>query len=140
MQIRHVAILGSLVLLGCLDADPAAPASRSGASVSAANTASAAPSIEQPPDPPPARPGAVVVRAKIAPRSPITSACKPTERMIGGGCQGADLVGFPKDYSETDTLGAAWVCEFSRGFVQGTGLKAFALCQGVSPAEPAAAP
>lgn len=65
------------------------------------------------------------------------AACRPDERLLGGGCSGGHegedtrhLRSWPDGFTEDDTLGARWYC-------LGTGrVNAFALCQ--QPAPPVA--
>jgi len=68
----------------------------------------------------------------------IFAACLPTERLIGGGCAGGDdcasesvcryLRSYPGNFSDTDTLGARWICTGADGTLQ-----AYALCQETAP-------
>lgn len=76
----------------------------------------------------------------------IFAACLPTERLVGGGCNGGEqcdaeqscnwMRSYPGNFSDDDTVGARWVCSGARGVMY-----AFALCEAtaekpVVPAEP----
>ena len=81
----------------------------------------------------PSSPGAVRV-ARAEGSTAVFAACRPDERLTGGGCEGGNrgqysehVVGYPKQYSPNDTRGARWYCS-------GTGwLAAYALCMAVGP-------
>jgi len=57
------------------------------------------------------------------------AACRPDERLIGGGCNASTpmLRSFPSHFGESDTVGARWNCEATSG--GDDVLEAYALCQ-----------
>lgn len=67
--------------------------------------------------------------------SPIFAACRPDERLVGGGCRATTSsiaigASYPSEHSENDTLGARWNCEGRSDYVKKP-LEAYALCRRV---------
>ena len=68
----------------------------------------------------------------------IFAACLPTERLVGGGCNGGAncesesacnyMRSYPGKFTDDDTLGARWICVGAAGTMQ-----AYALCQATAP-------
>lgn len=118
-MVHHRVLAGILlastaVVLGGCKGDDRAPPSPSGES------------------PPAAAPGHVVVRSAHAGSFPIEVHCEATERVIGGGCVGANRTrSLPIDYGETDTKGAGWFCDGNASLSGGN--DAYVLCQGTEP-------
>jgi hypothetical protein len=86
----------------------------------------------QEPDPPAAAPGAVVVRWTSGHGGAIIARCKPSERLVGGGCDGGSSTTYPSvpvDYQPGDTIAAGWKCDFFG--MESPTLVAYALCQGI---------
>jgi hypothetical protein len=83
---------------------------------------------------------ALVVRWLAGHGVAIIAHCKPTERLVGGGCDGGSSTSYPSvpvDFQPTDTIAAGWKCDFFG--MQSPTLVAYALCQGV-PASPSPSP
>jgi hypothetical protein len=62
------------------------------------------------------------------------AACRPTERLVSGGCtvSDQDLVmqpSYPSSDSETDTIGGRWTCGWRDNNTASMRMEAFALCQ-----------
>jgi hypothetical protein len=94
-----------------------------GAKLPAAEVRDAAPAT---PDAVPMPPGDAVRVVELSDRGFAIAACRDGERLIGGGCEGEQLIADrPEGHSAADTLGARWRCEVS--WRDGE-VKAFALC------------
>ena len=83
-------------------------------------------------------PGAVRVAHTKSQGKLVFAACRPEERLVGGGCltSSDDTVlwgSYPSDFGAADTLGARWNCQGKSKYVDYE-LEAFALC--VTPAKP----
>ncbi|MCX4246217.1 hypothetical protein [Paraliomyxa miuraensis] len=64
------------------------------------------------PDP---QPGAVAIRTARGEHYHVFAACKPYERLIGGGCQTQHLhlrQSYPESTQPGDTIGGRWHCDF----------------------------
>lgn len=90
-----------------------------------------APAAEtQPPATGPAPRGAVRV-VELKDKGFAVAACRADERLIGGGCEGLELVADrPDRYSQVDTAGSTWRCKSSR---PENPVTAFALCARIAP-------
>jgi hypothetical protein len=88
----------------------------------------------------PGGPGAVRVVHTIAKGKDIFAACRPGERLLGGGCKlprdsYTILESRPGEYSPTDTQGARWICKaYAQSWYPDDQVEAYALCQ--TPAAP----
>jgi hypothetical protein len=82
-----------------------------------------------------AAPGAAVRVVRVIEESSAFAACRSTERLVGGSCEGGD--GGPDRYGADDTIGARWRC---RSTNPGWKVTAYALCARVevreTPPEP----
>lgn len=74
----------------------------------------------------PPAPGSRVRTVKIVEHGHAFAACKPGERLIGGGCDASAEVkaSFPSGHSEEDTVGARWNCRTR----EKAEISAYALC------------
>ncbi len=52
----------------------------------------------------------------------VFAACRVDERLVGGGCDRADVASFPSEFSASDTVGARWNCNGAND------VTAYALC------------
>jgi len=66
----------------------------------------------------------------------VFAACRETERLIGGSCEGKAEENRPSAFSASDTIGARWSCSADRSWEP---VKAFALCALVAAPEAATA-
>ncbi len=81
---------------------------------------------------PAAKAGRVVVREKQSIHDRVSVKCLASEQLVGGGCRGGKLNGYPVGYTETGTMGAGWECDKpGRSTRFSPKYAAYALCMGL---------